>query len=172
MSLVDIEEVRALIETPLEDEALEALIEREEAVLVQRIGPNHDPVVPLVETVDGRGKDLFLSRPITTITTIEEARCLGDEMTELTAEEFHIWHKQGRLTRLPRRTCWGEVVTVTYQPEDDTETRKALLIDLLRLTLERTGLKSENVAGEYSYTAPDWDASRDRLLASYGFPVV
>lgn len=172
MSLVSVDEVRALIETPLEDEALEALIEREEAVLVKRIGPNYDADTPLVETVEGRGKSLFLSRPITSITSIEEARCLGGEMTELTTDEFHSWHAEGRLMRLPRWTCWGEVVTVTYQPEDDTETRKALLIELLRLTLDRTGLKSENVAGEYSYTAPDWDASRDRLLASYGFPVV
>jgi hypothetical protein len=172
MSLVTVEEVRALIETALSDEDLEAIIEREEAVMVKRIGANYDPDTPLVETVEGRGKYLFLERPITSITTITEARCLGDEMTELATDEFHIWHEQGKLIRLPRWTCWGEVVTVTYQPKDDNETRKALLIDLLRLTLERTGLKSESVAGEYSYTAPDWDTSRDRLLSAYGFPVV
>jgi hypothetical protein len=172
MSLVSVDEVRALIETPLEDEALEALIEREEAVMVKRIGPNYDALVPLVEVWEGDGKEVFLNRPITTITTITEAECLGDDPTALTTDEFYVWHKQGRLTRLPKWKCWGSVVTVTYQPEDDTETRKALLIELLRLTLERTGLKSENVAGEYSYTAWDWDDSRDRLLASYGFPVV
>jgi hypothetical protein len=172
MSLVAVEEVRALIETPLEDEGLEAIIEREEAVMVKRIGANYDPLVPIVEVWEGDGKELFLNRPITTITTITEATCLGADPTALTTDEFHIWHKQGRLTRLPRWKCWGAVVTVTYQPEDDNETRKALLIELLRLTLERTGLKSENVAGEYSYTAPDWDASREQLLAGYGFPVV
>lgn len=172
MSLVTAEEVRALIETPLGDEELEAIITREEAAMVKRIGPNYDEDTPLVESIEGRGKNLFLSRAIAEVESVTEARCLGDTPEELTPTDFHIWHEQGRLIRLLRWTCWGEVVTVTYQPVDDNEARKTTLIELIRLALERTVMKSESVAGEYSYTAPDWDAARERLLSEYGFPVV
>jgi hypothetical protein len=37
--------------------------------------------------------------------------------------------------------------------------RAQVIIDLVRIVIERTAMKSESIAGEYSYTAPDnWEA--------------
>lgn len=169
MELLTPGEVRAFIRTSLTDEQLVALIAREEAALVERLGPNYDEENPLVEVVEGEGVHAFLNRPITAVESVTEADTLGGTPAMLDIADYFIWHKQGRLERLPDGKKWGRKVTVTYQPVDDTARRKALLIDLIRLTLERTALKSESVAGEYSYTAPDWDADRIRLLRSHGF---
>jgi hypothetical protein len=63
------------------------------------------------------------------------------------------------------------VITVTYKPYDDREQRKEAIIDLARLTLERTAMKSESIAGEYSYTAWEggWDAERVKVMRRLGF---
>jgi hypothetical protein len=173
MSLVTPAEVQAMLDTDLEEEELQVVIDREEAAMVKRIGPHYDPAQPLVEIIEGgSSNDLFLPRVIKEVVTVTEARRLGNEATELTTDDYHAWRSQGRIVRLPRRLCWGAEVTVTYHPEDDNEARKVALIELIRLSMERTPLKSESVAGEYSYTAPDWDAVRERLLCEFRFPLV
>ncbi len=55
-------------------------------------------------------------------------------------------------------------------PADDRAEWRAALLELVRLQLARTALKSESIAGEYSYTAADdWDADRAKLLRRLGF---
>ena len=46
-------------------------------------------------------------------------------------------------------------------------------IDLVRIVIERTAMKSENIANEYSYTAPDnWDAEFRKAMKRLVFKAV
>jgi hypothetical protein len=62
---------------------------------------------------------------------------------------------------------------VTYKPLDDRLKRAQVIIDLARLVIERTAMKSENIAGEYSYTAPDdWEREFRRAMRKLTFQAV
>jgi len=75
----------------------------------------------------------------------------------LASSEYQTW-AGGVIERLPSESYWGDRTVVVYKPTDDRKKRTQVIIDLVRLVLERTAMKSENIAGEYSYTAPDnWD---------------
>jgi hypothetical protein len=97
---------------------------------------------------------------------------LGGSATTLTVTQYHVKTDQGRLIRLPEGTYWGCAIAVTYVPADDRPLREQVLIDLVRLTLERTAMQGESVAGEYSYTAADWEAQRRTLYRKLEFPSI
>lgn len=171
MSLLSVAELRALVPSGLTDPQLQTVIDREEAWLVARYGPHYvDANTAFAEVRSGGGMLLFVQRPVLSVSSVSESLNLGDTATTLAGSAYHLRAAEGCLTRLPKGTLWGEEVTVTYVPRDDNALRKAVLIDLLRLTLTRTGLKGESVAGEYSYTAADnWDAERVQIARRLGF---
>lgn len=154
-SLVSPADAKALINTSMTDENLQKVIDRIEAQVTKRIGaPWTDDTTPsqVVKTMRGEGMSLFFPTEIHDVVSIVE-----DDI-ELTADEYRQW-AGGVLERLPMNARWGDVCVVTYQPADDRLKREQVIISLVRLTLERTAMKSESIAGEYSYTAPDnWDA--------------
>lgn len=155
MSLVSSETAKKQINTPLGDDDLQEIIDRIESEITARIGaPWTDNFTPstVVKTLRGEGPSLFLPTGIYLVTSIVE------DGATLDAEEYRVWGNGGVLERLPVESNWGRVCVVTYKPMDDRFKRIPVVIDLLRLTLERTAMKSESIAGEYSYTAPDdWD---------------
>ncbi len=165
-SLVSVEEVRALVQTGLTDAQLQAVIDREEAELIRMIGPHYANGLTVSETLNGdRNRNLYLKRRITSVSSIVEylTSTVG---TPLDALNFQVWGDEGRIERLLAGAKWPNCrIVVTYVPQDDNLERKAAIIDLLRLGLSRSGLKSESVAGEYSYTAFDnTDEERSRVL--------
>lgn len=169
MSLLTVAEARVLVKTGLSDPDLQAIINREEALVTDLYGAHYvDANTTVVESLSGGGASLFLRRPLTSVTSIVE-----DGVT-LTADDYRVWGKQGRIERLPVGTKWlaGVVIAVTCVPYNDNERRKAAIIELVRLTVQRTVMKSESVAGEYSYTAPEWDTARRAVLRGLGFPSV
>ena len=172
-ALVTPADVRALVQTALTDPQLLLVIDREDALLVRRFGAHYvDGATTVTETVPGEGTQIFLRRALTSVSAITERAGLADTPQTLAATDYYAWLDEGRLVRLPEGATWGAVVAVTYVPADDNAARKAALIELVRLGLERTAMKSESVAGEYSYTAPDWEAARGDILRALGFPVV
>jgi hypothetical protein len=169
MSIVTTAEVRALVGSSLTDAQLQEIIDREEAELVSRFGANYDDA-PITEEQPSDGKSVFLRRPIESVETVTEYTSLGSDGEVLATTTYHAWKAQGRLQRLPEGTRWGALVEVAYTPVDDTAKRKSVIIELVRLTVEQTALKSESVAGEYSYTAPDnWQAQRASVYRRLGF---
>lgn len=166
MSLVTTTQVRAVIQTTLSDEQLQSLIEREEAEIITRFGEHYvDASTTVVETLAGDGlRSLYLRRRIAQVTAITV------DGVELSATDYRVWGGQGRIERLPMGSSWGfsrtltELVQVTYVPYNDNAVRAGIVLDLVRIALSRTGLKSESIAGEYSYTAEDWDVVRARIL--------
>jgi len=164
MTLVSISEVRALVQTSRNDAQIQTLIERVEADVVAYAGAHYvDTETSVTEVLDGSLRNLYLQRRVASITSVTEDDAI------LTSADYRLWAGQGRLERLPVGSRWGSVVEVAYVPADDTPRRKEVIIELVRLMLERTAMKAENVAGEYSYTAPDWETERARILRRLTF---
>ena len=150
MSLVTVAEARALVNTGLSDGDLQVVIDRIEADITAKVGaPQTDAyATEVVKTMRGEGDNLFMPTEIYSVVSIVE------DTATLTADQYQTWGG-GVIERLPMGTGWGDRVVVTYKPADDRSVREGVIIDLLRLTLNRSAMKSESIAGEYSYTAFD-----------------
>jgi len=167
-SLVTIAQARALINTSLSDENLQMIIDRVEAQVTQKIGaPQTDAfATEVVATLRGEHVSLFLPTEIYAVSSIIE------DLVTLTTDQYQTWGG-GVLERLPAGTNWGKRCVVTYKPADDRLKRTEVIISLVRLVIERTAMKSENIAGEYSYTAPDnWDAEFRKAMKKLMFKSV
>ena len=167
MSLVSPSDVRALCPTNLSDDQLQAVIDREEAEVVRLYGAHYkDEETTVSEELSGGYGALFLRRQVAKVVSVTENDTL------LAASAYELWGDQGKLVRLPLGRWWGRVVVVDYVPVDDTEQRVQAIIDLVRLAVNRTALKSESVAGEYSYQAPDWEVERATILRRLGLDAI
>jgi len=167
-TLITIRELRAQVQSGLDDTTLGAILAREEAIMVQHCGPHYSSDVKITTVLPGRTKNLYLPRRISSVYRVTE-----DGMVLSNANgDFRIWPDEGRLERLPEGSFWGALITTLWIPINDTELRKAVLIDLVRLALERTAMRGENIAGEYSFTAPDWELARAQLLRQLMFQVI
>jgi hypothetical protein len=162
MSLTSVAEVRALVKTPLSDADLQVVIDRIEAEITRRVGPPQDDEMTVTHTVIGYGcgDTFFLPGEAAEIVSVEE------DNQPLTNDEY-CYYAGGVLERLGWQ--WLGLVKVVYRPVDDRAARKQAVIDLVRLTLQRTAMKSEDVAGEYSYQAPVWDAEARLILRRVAF---
>lgn len=168
ISLVSPSDARALINTSLTDANLQAVIDRVEAQITERIGaPQTDAMETIItKTMRGEGFYLFMPAEINAIVSIVE-----DTVT-LTSDQYQTWGG-GVIERLPADSYWGDRIIVTYKPIDDRLKRKQVIIDLVRLVIQRTAMKSENIADEYSYTAPDnWDTVFRKAMKRLTFQAV
>jgi hypothetical protein len=176
MSLVTIAELRAQVKSSLTDAQLQAIIDREEAEVIRLFGVHYTDVAQTItETLEGGEKTIYLRRPIVSITSITEDGTLVDPLS------YRVWPAQGKIRKISGVQAWlagddesplewGEVLIVVYKPADDNLLRKAVIIDLARIALSRTGMQSESFAGEYSYTAAQWDDERSKILRRLKFP--
>lgn len=174
MTLLTVAQARMRITTDLDDTDLAAIIADEQAMLVARLGAVPDGATAITEThyLDRAQQSVYLHRPVLSVTTVTEAAAIGETAATLTASQYTAISKQGRLIRLDAGATWGAVVTVTYVPEDQSAKWRAVLIELVRLAIEQTAMQAESVAGEYSYTAPNWNEARARLYRRLQFPIV
>lgn len=168
MSLVTVADVQALINTSLSSSELQDVIDRVEAQVTARIGaPQTDAYATTVtKTLRGEGMNLFMP------TEVYEVSSIVEDTVTLTSDEYRVWGG-GVIERLPMGSNWGDRIVVTYKPADDREKRSQVIIDLVRLVLERTALKAESVGGEYSYTAPEnWNREFNRAMRRLTFRAV
>lgn len=167
MSLLTAAELRLQVQSGLSNADVQTIIDREEAEIIRRYGAHYDGSA-ITEVCSGGSCSVFLKRRIGSVSSITEAQSLGGTQTTLTSTQYHIVANEGRIIRLSEGTRWGRYVSVVYVPADDSALRKQVLIELTRQALEQTAMKSENVAGEYSYQAPDWEAQRRALYRRLG----
>lgn len=173
MSLLSVDELRDLVASDLADDQLQTLIDREESALTARYGPPGDGVSTVAQTLRAYGGALFLPRAALSVSTITEATTLGGTPATLSATDYAVDVDAGSITRLPEGRAWGRVVAVTYVPVDDRALRTQVLIELCRLALSQTALKSESVAGEYSLSAPDdWEHQRAQIARRLALPSI
>lgn len=164
-SLLSVAEFRAIVTTGIDDTSLQTIIEREEAIMVSRIGAPNDGVASLTKVVRGGATNVYLPHRIASVTSVEE-RDTG-AYTTVASSLYEVWEDGGRIERLYVR--WGVRVRVVYVPADDRPNRKAATIELVRGAIERTAMKKESVAQEYSYEAPDWEYERTRIYRTLVF---
>jgi hypothetical protein len=120
----------------------------------------------ITKVMRGEGEFLFTPTEIYAVVSITE------DGNALTSDEYQIW-AGGVIERLPSDSHWGNRMTVVYKSADDRKKRSQVIIDLARLVLERTAMKSESVAGEYSFTAPDsWDEEFRKAMRKLYFKPV
>lgn len=160
-SLLTTVECRALVKTALSDSELQAVIDRAEAMITARIGAAQDDgnTVTCTETLRGGGEHLFTKAAFSTVVSIVE------DGATLSSGDYEEFGESGLISLMPEGK-WGAVCVVVYKPLDQREARIQAAIDLVRLLIERTAMTSENVAGEYSFTAPNWEVEKNKILKS------
>lgn len=167
-TLVSPGDVKKLINTSMADADLQTVIDRVEAQINARIGAPQDNsyATQVTKTLRGEGTSLFLPTEIYAVVSIVE-----DTVT-LDADQYQLWGG-GVIERLPLQTDWGSRCVVTYKPADDRLKRAEVIINLVRLVIERTAMKGESIAGEYSYTAPDdWDDQFRKAMKKLMFKAI
>lgn len=168
-SLVTPAEVKALVKTSLADGDLQSVIDRIEGDLNARIGAPQDESmsIQVVKRLRGEGPNLFLPTEIYSVVSIVEDDAVLD------VSDYRVWGG-GVVERLPMGSNWGQVNEVTYKPADDRLKRKAAIIDLARIYLNRTAMKMESVGNyEYSYNAPEnWEVEINRVVRRLTFKAV
>jgi hypothetical protein len=176
-TLLDVDDIRGLVDTSADDATIDAVLDREEAELVRRFGAHYvDADTPVEETLAGGRKHIYITRPLTSVESVAEAYVLGDAAMTLAATDFYAWATEGKITRLPEGAKWGRIVTVSYVPVDDNELRRQVLIELCRVALTQTALQSESQSdngASYSYTVAgggSWQQTREEQYRRLGAP--
>jgi hypothetical protein len=165
MGLVSVAELRAVVTSALTDAQLQTVLDREEREMITRTGPHGDGVDGLTLTLrNPLGLVMLLPRPLSQVISVAERQLPSD--TPMIVPSDGYWLDFGSLNRLSG--VWASFVTVVGIPAD-LDRRKSVLIELVRQALEQTALKSESVAGEYSWTAPDWERQRADLYRRLTF---
>ena len=169
MSVTSVNEVRLLVPAAkvLSDTDLQAVINRVEAEIAAIIGGPYAEDKDITLTLPGGGKYLPLPRRINQVVSVTVYATPADDGRALDDAEYMVWPQEGLLERAGGR--WEPRVVVVFQPVDDREQWKQAVIDLVRLDIERTAQKQESVGGEYSYTAPDWERERRKILRRLRF---
>jgi hypothetical protein len=166
VSLLDIDEVRAVVSTDLSNLDLWGVITREEIELVRRFGAHTGAHT---ETHSGGGKSVYCTRPIASVTSVSEYLYLGDTTPQalVVNTDYVVWETQGRIERIAG--CFGPKVVVAFTPDDDQELRKQVLIELIRIGINQSTFTQESVSGvEDSYSSTmsmDWQATREQQYA-------
>jgi hypothetical protein len=68
----------------------------------------------------------------------------------------------------PRRRSWRGVVTIAYAPADTTAERKMLLVKLVKLDLQYSGIVSKSIGDVRTQFVADHAAERLALFRSLG----
>lgn len=145
-AFLTVEEVRALVTTPLTDEQLTDVMQREGAWLARRIGPLDGERTQVFQVADcDLDKPLWLRRPTD---GTDDDFLVSDNGTDLDSDLIRILRNGWGIERID--APWtGPEVQVTYTPNDDDEVAR-VLIELVRLGVSETGYASERI-GDYSY---------------------
>ncbi len=177
MSLLQLEEVQGQIQSDLSDTVIQAMINREEAEVNRRFG---QVITARTEVYDHVLSDtVWVAQPVdsTKAIVVEQSNDNFVNTDTLTTTDYRVFANEGRFERLssslsletdvPRTTVrFKRDVRITYTPEDDTQERKSVVLELVRLALSRQAMLKESIGqGDYSFTAPEsWEQLREELI--------
>jgi hypothetical protein len=144
MTLLTVDEFREHVTTSLGGDAIQRLLDDAEAQIDAFAGA----VGSAVDLVTGGGSRIVTTRPIASVTTVVE-RDGGSSPVSLATDDWELF---GTFLLLRSRhgtndaSYWRGPVRVTYTPVDDTDTRKIVQLELVRLEMTTNpGLASETV---------------------------
>lgn len=154
--------IRALIVTDLTEEQLTELIGRVEAAIILKAGP---PTGQRETLFSGEGRTIYLGRPATNIASIKTGYTPGliGGTVLVVDTDYAINLGAGWLAHAG--IGFAPWTLVTWTPVDFTTAFTDAVVDVTRLRLSRRGYKSEKVGSEWGYTAPDWEAEEEAIVA-------
>jgi len=165
--LLTLGQVRQHVETDLNDTALQMLIDAAESDIIDACGELNSEIEEFHD--ETLATLLFLKRKAVSVTSvIEQVKSGNDyEATTLLANDYALRHNNCMIERLadgdnPRGT-WGDIVTITYEPEDERTRRKAAVIKLVKLETEYSHASSVRT-GDHSETAKDYTSERAKII--------
>ncbi len=155
-------EVRARVETDLDDATLQTIVDGEIESLQREAGKETE-----TETQYASGlKKIVLKRLPKSITSIKERVTLtADEVTLATDD----WRQTGLygLFRVTDGTNpasrWGAEVVIAYVPEIDTNLRDRIVFDLVQMAVEFRAF-DEETAGDWKGLQKDYENRRKAVL--------
>jgi hypothetical protein len=163
MSLVALNECRALVKSSLSDSDLLDIIDRTEQEIEDRIGAFQDATLLIQVTETGllKATRMILTRqPFIAVVSITINGAAVDP------DDYVTRGFAGMVSGIPAsyNASGPAEYTIVYRPIDQRSKLKRTIIDLVRLAIEQTAMESESVAGEYSYQAPNWEKEHQRIL--------
>jgi len=144
----ELAEVRARVETDLDDATLQTIIDAEIESLEREVGG-----ASAVQTTQVSGLRMFvLNRKPESITSITERRTYESDVVALSANDYRLIGGYS-LRRLsdgdnPAST-WGEEVVVSYAPEIDQNLRDRVIFDLVQIAVEFRAFETEEIGDDY-----------------------
>lgn len=157
----------------LGDDALQRIIDANEAYMVRKLGPHSREGSPVRETIPGESETISPSQPVGSV--VSAAEVWGSETTTLQASDYEILHDGLTLHRLSTGANaayrWGPVVTLVYVPRHNLEERVAALLEMVGGDVNQgvsTGGVASRTMGSWSesYGSGDtsWEADRNKIL--------
>jgi hypothetical protein len=167
MALLTATQLREHLDTDLGDTALGRLAEDADDEITRRYGAHTGNVSETYRPPPGSCL-LHLNRQVSAIVSITETYpgVAGETSDVLVAADYAV---EGKRT-LRRKTGgsfsaiqWAPLTVVVYTPTDDSDRRKRVLIDLVRLALRYNAAQSDRV-GDVTITYADYARERELLL--------
>ena len=161
----------AILREHLQTDIIDASVTRLIADAESEIDEQHGQLITQTDEFHGEvtANALFLTRIATVITTVTEEIKSGGTYTAtvLAADDYELKFRGRQLRRLVDgtnpRSRWGDTVTVIYTPQDDTNRRMRVAIDLVKLAVAFNGLDSEKI-GDYAVQQTKYDLRRQEIL--------
>ena len=161
MSLT-IADVRARVETDLDNETLQKILDAAVEDLERRCGRAASETE--VYRASGRRSFSLLRRAVS-ISSVTERRCLGSEPVTLSADDYRrVGYELIRIaTGTNPAITWGHEVIVEYAPEVDSSLRDRVVLDVCQMDAEFRALANEKT-GDWQGDYSDHEARRDSLF--------
>ena len=164
-ALLNLAEVRELVQTALSDAALQVVIDSADRDVVEAVGPHDGERTEHYK----RGQNpyrLWLNVPAASIGSVEEYWASEGESraVAVASASYYTENEGAALLRLAGSGAWRDRVKVTYTPVPTNAARKQALMELVQLSVQFSGLSAERV-GDYSYSSADQGRERRRILS-------
>ena len=174
MSLLTVADLKThipVVQSGVQDAALQRILDyTEQLITIYRGG---EPATAVTERVRTHYLRIaFLQRRVDPAETITLTEIDGSSSVELASDDYHLRTNLMAFDRLgygthPRDT-WGEWLLADYTPEDDTDQRKLVQVDLAKLELAINGYMTIGTQSEQRTGYADPTAMR-RLILAKGF---
>lgn len=169
MTILSATELRTHLETDLGDTALDRLGSAAEQLIIREAGD----ITELTEVLNeqgyprGRERTIYLARTITSITSIKEREHFDDAQITLSADDYRQEGDRA-LVRLREgtnpRLFWAPHTEIIYVPVVDSDLRKTVQINLVKLAVMYSGSQRER-QGDFDFWHHDYAKETRGLLA-------
>lgn len=166
MAMLSLANIRKLVETDLDDTALNIVATSEYNDLIARYGDDGERTIQL----PGGHQDLVISLPVVTIASIKEINHYDGTVSELTlASDDYIMLYGGRLLKRvasganPARS-WAPLVSVTYTPASREYLRNRVHCDLIKLALQFNGTREEWFGDYRTKFGSSYHTTREQVM--------